>query len=69
MFGNKKEKMSRLAKIGRILKSAKGGMTQAELARRLGVSRSTVHKDLSIIQEKTGILPAEDDEGKLHWFE
>ena len=69
MFGKKDEKEARLWKIGEILKSAKDGVTQAELARQAGVTRATIHKDLSVIQEKTGILPAEDDDGRLYWWE
>jgi len=69
VFGKKDEKEARLWKIGEILKSAKDGVTQAELARQAGVTRATIHKDLSVIQEKTGILPAEDDDGRLYWWE
>ena len=69
MFGNKQNKMSRLFNIGRILKEAEGGVTQAELARQMGVSRSTINKDLTIIQKEAGILPAEDDNGRLFWTE
>ncbi|MCP5099014.1 MAG: HTH domain-containing protein [Chloroflexi bacterium] len=69
MFGNKKNKKSRLFNIGRILKVSEDGITQSELARRVGVSRSTINKDLSIIQKEAGILPAEDDNGRLYWNE
>ena len=69
MFGKKESKLARLFKIGRVLQEAEDGITQAELARKVGVSRATIHKDLAIIQEKTGILPAEDDDGRLYWWE
>lgn len=69
MFGNKQNKVSRLFNIGRILQESEDGITQAELARRVGVSRSTINKDLSIIQKEAGILPAEDDNGRLYWTE
>ena len=69
MFGNKQKKLSRLFKIARIVKETEDGVTQAELARRLEVSRGTVNKDLSIIQKQTGILLSEDDDGRLYWFE
>ncbi|HRQ42400.1 MAG TPA: HTH domain-containing protein [Chloroflexota bacterium] len=69
MFGNKDNKLGRLLKIGRILQESEDGLTQAELAREVGTSRSTLNKDLAIIQEKTGALVAEDDDGRLRWFE
>lgn len=69
MFGNKDNKLGRLLKIGHILQEAEDGLTQAELARKVGTSRSTLNKDLAIIQEKTGALVAEDDDGRLRWFE
>ena len=69
MFGNKRKKEERLQCIGDLLKQEKSGLTQTELARRLGVSRSTVLKDLAILQEKAGILTSEDQHGRLYWFE
>ncbi|MBK8933539.1 MAG: helix-turn-helix domain-containing protein [Chloroflexi bacterium] len=69
VFGKKDSKFSRLWQIGEILKSSEDGVTQAELARRVGVTRATIHKDLSIIQEKTGILPSEDEDGRLYWWQ
>ncbi len=69
MFGKKENKLGRLFKIARILKEAKEGISQADLAREAGTTRSTLFKDLAIIQEKTGALVSEDDDGRLHWFE
>ncbi|MBE2225109.1 MAG: HTH domain-containing protein [Anaerolineae bacterium] len=66
MFGNKQNKGSRLEKIGQIVKRS-NGITQADLSRELGVSRGTINKDLSIIQDKTGVRLAEDDNGRLYW--
>lgn len=68
MFGEKAGKMDRLLKIGRIVREEKG-ITQADLARRLKVSRGTINKDLAILQDKTGILLAEDDRGRLYWLD
>jgi DNA-binding CsgD family transcriptional regulator len=68
MFGKKSHKTDRLLKIGRIVREERG-ITQAELARRLRVSRGTINKDLSIIQERAGILLTEDEHGRLHWFD
>ena len=68
MFGEKAGKIERLLKIGRIVREEKG-ITQADLARRLKVSRGTINKDLAILQDKTGILLAEDDRGRLYWLD
>lgn len=67
MFGNKRNKRDRLATIGDLVRGARDGLTQAELARLVGVNRSTINKDLAIIQERSGILLAEDDDGRLFW--
>ncbi len=67
MFGNKRKKAQRLETIGQLLGS-NDGLTQAQLARKLGVSRGTINKDLAILQERTGILVSEDDRGILRLF-
>lgn len=69
MFGNKENKLGRLFKIVQVLKESDEGISQADLAREAGTSRSTLFKDLAILQEKTGALVAEDDDGRLSWFE
>jgi DeoR/GlpR family transcriptional regulator of sugar metabolism len=69
MFGNKREKQERLQRIGTVLKQENSGISQSELAQLLGVARSTILKDLAILQEKAGILAAEDENGRLYWFE
>lgn len=69
MFGNKHKKQVRLQRLGALLKKERNGITQAELARRLGVSRATVLKDLAILQEQAGLLAAEDEDGRLYWFQ
>ncbi|GIV84811.1 MAG: hypothetical protein KatS3mg052_1818 [Candidatus Roseilinea sp.] len=66
MFGNKDQKKARLHQIAEIVRSSPQGITQAELARRCGTTRSTIHKDL-VVLEARGILLAEDAQGKLHW--
>ncbi|MCB8922203.1 MAG: HTH domain-containing protein [Ardenticatenaceae bacterium] len=48
---------------------AKDGISQAELARQLKVSRSTITKDMGIVEEETGAQFWEDDDGRLHWYE
>jgi DeoR/GlpR family transcriptional regulator of sugar metabolism len=64
VFGNKQNKGSRLEEIGQLVKGS-ASITQADLSRELGVSRGTINKDLSVIQEKTGVRLAEDDNGRL----
>lgn len=68
MFGNKQQKQSRLARIEEIVRSSTDGVSQADLARRLQVSRGTICKDLGIIEEQTGAMLSEDESGKLRWF-
>jgi predicted DNA-binding transcriptional regulator YafY len=68
VFGNKDRKIQRLLEIGRRVRQAEDGLSQADLARELDVSRGTINKDLGIIQDQTGILLSEDGNGRLHWF-
>lgn len=67
MFGNKESKLKRLWQILNVLE-ASDGVKQAELARKVGTSPANIHKDLSIIEEKTGSLLSEDDDGRLYIF-
>ena len=66
MFGNRNDRLDRLEKMSEIVKEG-DGVSQADLSRELGVSRGTVNKDLSVIQEKIGVRLAEDDNGRLYW--
>ena len=66
MFGNKKGKQVRLELIQSTIEESDDGVTQAELARRCGSTRSTIYKDLAELEEQ-GITLAEDDDGRLHW--
>ncbi len=65
MFGSKDEKQNRLERIVDIIAKSPAGITQAALARLLGVGRSTVHKDLQTL-EKRGVRLSEDRRGRLH---
>lgn len=67
MFGKKDDKAYRFQELAEKVQQA-DGITQAELARELGVARSTINKDLAVIQDRAGLLFWEDDEGGLHWF-
>lgn len=66
MFGNKNNKVDRLERLSEIIKR-EDGVSQADLSRKLGVSRGTINKDLSVIQEKIGVRLAEDENGRLYW--
>ncbi len=68
MIGRKDDKLKRLLQIGSLVRE-QPGITQADLARSLKVTRATINKDLSIIQRRAGILLTEDEHGRLHWFE
>ena len=65
MFGNKNEKQNRLEQMVEIIAKAPAGITQAALARLLGVARSTISKDL-VTLEKRGVHLSEDRRGRLH---
>ena len=66
MFGSKQAKQVRLAQMVETLEQ-NPRMTQSQLARQLGVSRATVHRDLPVLEDK-GILLSEDDQGRLSLF-
>ncbi len=66
MFGSKQSKQQRLERYAELL--AKEPLTAAELAYRLGVPRSTVIRDLPLLEER-GLLLTEDQEGRLHLFQ
>lgn len=66
MFGSKRKKRDRLQRMAEIVERRKG-ISQAELARQLGVHRSTVGKDLVQLEER-GVLLAEDERGRLSLF-
>lgn len=68
MFGNKKNKKSRLQRLAKLVQQSPG-ISQAELARQLGVSRGTVTKDLAIVEKETGSLFWQDDDDQLHPFD
>lgn len=69
MFGSKQDKRTRLFSISDLVRKAKNGISRADLARELDVSRATLTKDMSIVEKETGALFWEDDDGRLHWFE
>lgn len=66
MFGSKHEKRKRLQQYATLLSDQP--LTAAELASRLGVPRSTVIRDLPLLEEH-GILLCEDMKGRLYLFQ
>jgi len=70
MFGSKSDKQKRLQAARQII-AEHGEITPAELARQLGVPRSTVSRDLAVAEEH-GLLLCEDERGRLslleRWF-
>lgn len=67
MFGNKKDKRARIEKMAQMIEQSPGGISQSELARKIGAPRSTVKRDLPAL-EKQGVLLAEDERGWLSLF-
>jgi Mn-dependent DtxR family transcriptional regulator len=67
MFGKKNDKQTRLEKLATLIEETPGGVTQADLARELDVPRSTVLKDLPLLEE-AGVMLAEDAHGRLTLF-
>lgn len=65
MFGDKKSKQDRLERYEDLL--GEGELSQAELARRLGVPRSTVMRDLVDLEER-GVQLEETEDGRLRLF-
>lgn len=59
MFGSKQQKQDRLQRIVEVLRQYPQGLSQAELARSLNVPRSTVMRDLPLLEDR-GILLQED---------
>jgi DNA-binding IclR family transcriptional regulator len=62
MFGSKQGKQERLGQYEQLL--GEDELSQAEIARRLGVPRSTVMRDLAELDDQ-GVLIEEDEEGKV----
>ncbi len=68
MFGKKKDKQSRLEKMIDLIRNNVGGITRAQLAKELGVSRGTITKDLGVVERKTGKLLYEDDD-QIYYYD
>jgi DNA-binding IclR family transcriptional regulator len=66
MFGNKQVKQERLEQMAEVIEQ-RPGISQSELARQLGIPRSTVKRDLPTL-EQVGILLTEDEQGRLSLF-
>ena len=64
---NRSKDVARLRQMERLLRQHPEGLKQSEIARRLGLHRSTVMRDLPALEE-AGTLLAEDDSGRLTFF-
>jgi predicted DNA-binding transcriptional regulator YafY len=64
MYGSKGEKQKRLEKLAALITLGPGCLTQAALARLLGVAPSTIANDLATL-ERLGVRLAEDEYGRL----
>ncbi len=64
MFGNKQGKRDRLEQIVQLLEENPDGLTQSEIARRLRVDRSTIHRDLTTLARR-GVLLAENERARV----
>ena len=69
VFGNKNNKQERLTSIVKLVRQAGDGISSAELAKSLRVSRGTITKDMGIVERETGKRFWEDDNGRFHWSE
>ena len=67
MYGSKDEKQQRLEKIADLVAQRPEGLTQADLAKAVNVQRSTILRDLAVLEE-LGVLLAEDESGRLTLF-
>ncbi|HVP20743.1 MAG TPA: HTH domain-containing protein, partial [Anaerolineaceae bacterium] len=61
-MGRSENKASRLLKIEALLLAFPQGMSQAEVARRLNVNRSTINRDLADLPKHIYL----EDDGRLH---
>lgn len=67
MFGSKQDKQDRLAQIVELLRHYPDGLSQAELAEHLRVPRSTIARDLPVIEEQGTFL--QEANGKISLFQ
>lgn len=67
MFGTKQGKEERLERMVELIAQHPGGLSQSEIARRLRVERSTVYRDLAVLEAR-GVLLAEDQQGHVSFF-
>lgn len=67
MFGNKQTKQDRLQKLAKTV-FENDGISQKDLAQKLGVSKGTVSKDLGIVERLLGVRFWQDDNDDLHGF-
>ncbi len=68
MFGTKQGKAQRLELIATLVEQQPDGLTPRDLAKELGVARSTISDDL-VALENNGVLLAEDNRARLSLFD
>jgi DeoR/GlpR family transcriptional regulator of sugar metabolism len=61
MFGSKDDKTERLERITMLLKGHEA-LSQAQIAEQLGVARSTIMRDLPMLEEQAVILQEDEME-------
>jgi biotin operon repressor len=67
MFGNKHNKQQRLQRMADVIGQHPSGISQSALARKIGVPRCTVKRDLPTLEQR-GILLSEDPRGWVSLF-
>lgn len=65
MFGNKQKKQERLEKLADTV-FENDGISQNDLAEKLGVTKGTISKDLGIVERILGVRFWQDDDDRLY---
>ncbi len=68
MFGSKRGRTNRLEQIVNLLEQNPMGLSQSEIARTMGVERSTISRDLGAL-EKRGVRLVQDERARVTLFD